>query len=212
VECSACLSPSDGRYEWTGVLTPEARAPRDLSPAASGESLRSGETLRSYPLCRDCHPVPEAPWKPLKARDAADLRKRIAQKAELVRPAVEELLGIPYADLGPPRRVEGWDGYDREIARQDRLVEAGLLRRGRSTLGEPATLGWGRFSDGRFGWYGNNCGIPGGTWPSPDDYEKAWEASRQPVAWRRRRVSSPSDILGFDDLIGDDNAFFNDLL
>lgn len=184
VECSACLSPSDGRYEWQG-----------------------------YPLCAGCHPEPEAPWKPLQVPDAVRLREAILRKAELVRPAVEELLGIPYRDLGPPRLTHGWEAFDREVARQDRLVAAGLLRRGRSTSGESATLAWDRFSDGRFGWRGNNCGIPGGTWPSPDDYEKAWAAGRQPEAWRRAPWRRRRDDDPFAEILGDDyEAILNDLI
>lgn len=193
-ECSACIAESDGRYEWQG-----------------------------YPLCAGCHPAPETPWKPLQVPDAVRLREAILQKAELVRPAVEALLGIPYNDLGPPRLTHGWEAFDREVARQDRLVAAGLQRRGRSTQGGSCTLAWDRFSSGRFGWCGNNCGIPGGTWPSPDDYDKAWQAGRQP-SWSRgsyprgsaradRSPAASGGSLRSFEIIDDDLEFIlNDLI
>lgn len=88
------------------------------------------------------------------------------------------ILGIPFRDLGAARLVQGWKALDAECARQRRLVEVKLLRRG---LGKPygsGPLAWTRFSDGRFGWCGNNLGIPGGLWPEAEDYEHAWEAGQ----------------------------------
>lgn len=100
------------------------------------------------------------------------------------------LLGVPYQDLGPPRRACSWDALDVEIARQRRLVAVRLMRSG-WPRGDLAYLGtttyaWSRFADGRWGWHGWNAGIPGGTWEHPDDYERAWAAGFR---------ASPADAL-----------------
>jgi len=100
------------------------------------------------------------------------------------------LLGTPYSDLGPPRKVSSLDAMDEEIARQRRLQAAGLLRRGYSEKGRLVTLGWQQFTSGKFAWHGfDNHGIAiwggqttgavGGYWPSAGDYVRAWKAGQK---------------------------------
>lgn len=157
--------------------------------------------FRGLPVCKLCDYDGRAPKSELDSYEA-ELRQRAARKAELSPAARLKSWpaetcpiagGVPYALLGPPRRVGGSCGWDEEIARQNRLLEAGLLRRGwyRDGSGRvrPVTLGWEQYHGGRFAWHGYDSygialysGAPtgqvGGSWPSPDDYLRAWEAGQ----------------------------------
>jgi hypothetical protein len=92
-------------------------------------------------------------------------------------------------DFGPPRRVDGWTGYEAEVRRQEKLVEAGYLRRARF-----ATWGWQEYPDtGEWFWRSN-----GNYWLSEhrrfSEYEAAWMdllAERTPVLGIvKRRLSN----------------------
>lgn len=87
---------------------------------------------------------------------------------------------LPESDLGPPRIVHGWDAYEAEVARQNRLKDAGLLRRH-----EGITWSWACAT--------NAAGETVWSWQSPhgtylprtssrrEDFEAAWSERLGPV-------------------------------